>query len=52
MSKTLEDVIWELNDKFVLEKGYNKIIYYAYNESAINLCRKRGYKEDFNEDLK
>ena len=39
-------------EKFVLEKGFSRIIYYAFNESAINLCRKRGYKEMFYEELK
>jgi len=39
-------------EKFVISIGYDKIVYYAYDESAINLCRKRGYKEDFNEGLK
>jgi len=39
-------------EKFVLERDYDKIIYYAYNDSAINLCRKRGYKERFYEELK
>ena len=37
-------------EKFVLERGYDKIVYYAYNDSAINLCRKRGYKERFYEE--
>ncbi|MFW9820862.1 MAG: GNAT family N-acetyltransferase [Candidatus Thorarchaeota archaeon] len=39
-------------EKFVLEKGYEKIIFYAYDESAINICRKRGYSELFYEELK
>lgn len=39
-------------EKFVLEKGFNKLIYYAYNDSAINLCRKRGYKESFYGEVK
>ena len=39
-------------EKFVIDKGYDKIVYYAYNESAINLCRKRGYKESYYESLK
>ena len=37
-------------EKFVLERGYDKIVYYAYNDSAINLCRKQGYKERFYEE--
>ena len=39
-------------EKFVIDKGYDKIVYYAYNESAINLCRKLGYKESYYESLK
>ena len=36
-------------ENFVLERGFSRIIYYAFNDSAINLCRKRGYKERFYE---
>ena len=36
-------------EKFVITKGYNRIVYYTDNESAIYLCRKRGYKEKFND---
>lgn len=39
-------------EKFVLERGYDKLIYYAFNEAAINLCRKRGYEEIFYEEYK
>ena len=39
-------------EKYVISKGYDKIVYYTDNESAINLCQKRGYKEKFNEGLK
>jgi len=39
-------------EKFVISKGYDKIVYYANNESAIKLCRKRGYKEKYYESLK
>jgi GNAT superfamily N-acetyltransferase len=39
-------------EKFVYDKGYNIIIYYADDPAAITLCRQRGYKEDFNEEYK
>ena len=39
-------------EKFVTTKGYNKIVYYTDNKSAIFICRKLGYKESINEGLK
>ena len=39
-------------EKFVTTKGYDKIVYYTDNTSAISICRKLGYKESFNEGLK
>ena len=43
---------FEFFEEFVISKGYDKIVYYANNESAIKLCRKRGYKESYYESLK
>jgi len=43
---------FEFFEKFVTTKGYDKIVYYADNASAISICRKRGYKESYNENLK
>ncbi|MFX0010089.1 MAG: GNAT family N-acetyltransferase [Candidatus Hermodarchaeota archaeon] len=39
-------------EEFILTIGYDKIVYYADNVSAINICRKHGYKEFFNQKLK
>jgi GNAT superfamily N-acetyltransferase len=39
-------------EKFVAEKGYDKLVFYAFNESAISICRKRGYKESYYENEK
>jgi GNAT superfamily N-acetyltransferase len=43
---------FEFFEKFVYEKGYNIMVYYADDPAAIALCRKRGYKEEFNEEFK
>jgi len=32
-------------EKFMKEKGYENIIYYAYNPAAIAICRNRKYRE-------
>jgi hypothetical protein len=32
--------------------GYDSIVYYTDDLAAIALCRQRGYKEAFNEELK
>ena len=50
--KKYGEQFFDFFEKFVLSKGYDKIVYYAYNESAIKLCRKRGYKESYYEGLK
>jgi GNAT superfamily N-acetyltransferase len=39
-------------EDFVLRIGYNSIVYYTDNPAAIGLCRKYGYKEAFNKELK
>jgi GNAT superfamily N-acetyltransferase len=39
-------------EKFVYDKGFDTLIYYTDDPAAIALCRKRGYKEEFNEELK
>ncbi|MHA1931986.1 MAG: GNAT family N-acetyltransferase [Promethearchaeota archaeon] len=43
---------FEFFEKFLYDKGYKTIIYYADDPAAIALCRQRGYKEEFNEELK
>ena len=43
---------FEFFEKFITTKGYDKIVYYTNNDSAINLCRKRGYKESYYDGLK
>lgn len=39
-------------ENFVKTKGYDKIVYYTNNASAISLCRKHGYAESYSEGLK
>jgi len=34
-------------ENFIKKRGYNSIIYYTDNPTAIAICRKRGYREDF-----
>ena len=34
-------------EQFMRDKGYESIIYYAYNPAAIAICRKRGYNEAY-----
>ena len=38
-------------EDFITSKGYNKLVYYTDNASAISICRKRGYKESYYKDL-
>jgi len=28
-------------------RGYEEIVYYAFDPAAVRLCRKRGYKEAY-----
>ena len=39
-------------EDFVKKQKYNFIIYYADHKAAIEICRKRGYKELYNSELK
>ena len=39
-------------EEFVLGIDYNSIVYYTDDPAAIGLCRKFGYKEAFNKELK
>jgi len=39
-------------EKFVLDMGFRLIIFYTDDPAAVSICRNRGYKEEFNEDLK
>ena len=43
---------FEFFEKFIIIRGYNKIVYYADNASAIGISRKRGYKEKYYESQK
>ena len=43
---------FEFFEKFITTKGYDKIVYYADNASAIGISRKRGYKESYYESQK
>ena len=36
---------FEYFEQYIREQGFQGIIYYSENPSAINICRKRGYKE-------
>jgi len=43
--------IFDFFENFVLERGFKHFVYYAFNPAATHLCRKRGYREEFNEQL-
>ncbi|MFX1479469.1 MAG: GNAT family N-acetyltransferase [Promethearchaeota archaeon] len=43
---------FEFFEKFICEKGNNTLVYYTDDPAAITLCRKRGYKEEFNKEVK
>jgi GNAT superfamily N-acetyltransferase len=32
-------------ERFVFEKGHDAIVYYAFDDAAAAICRRRGYKE-------
>ena len=34
-------------EPYVRNKGYEEIVFYAFNPAAVGLCRKRGYKEAY-----
>jgi len=34
-------------EQFIRNKGYDKIVYYAYHPAAITICRQRGYQEAY-----
>lgn len=38
---------FEFFEQFMMDKGYDSIIYYAHHAAALTICRKRGYKEDY-----
>lgn len=44
--------IFEFFEEFLQKRGYHSIIYYADHPAALNICRKRGYKEGFLEKEK
>jgi len=32
-------------EKFMKDKGYSDVVFYAYHPAAVSICRKHGYKE-------
>lgn len=34
-------------EDYIRKKGYNSIVFYAFNPAAIAICRQRGYKEAY-----
>ena len=38
---------FEFFEEFIRRKGYDSFVYYADHPSALAICRKRGYKEDY-----
>ena len=34
-------------EKFVLSRGHDAIVYYAFDKAALTICRRRGYKEAY-----
>lgn len=39
-------------EDFLLRLGYKRIVYYTDNPAALSICRKRGYKAEYNKELK
>jgi GNAT superfamily N-acetyltransferase len=37
---------FEFFENFAKKRGFDSIVYYTGNPAAIDICRKRGYKED------
>jgi GNAT superfamily N-acetyltransferase len=37
---------FEFFEDYAKKRGFDSIVYFSGNASAINICRKRGYKED------
>ena len=37
---------FEFFENYARKRGFDSIVYFLGNASAINVCRKRGYKED------
>ena len=37
---------FEFFEDFAKKRGFDSIVYYSGNRTAIDICRKRGYKED------
>jgi len=42
---------FEYFEELILKKGFKNIVYYANHPAALAICRNRGYKEAFYEDL-
>jgi len=38
---------FEFFEKFISNRGYDSIVYYAYHPAAITICRQRGYQEAY-----
>jgi len=34
-------------EKYMRNKGYDAVVYYAFDPAAVGLCRKRGYREAY-----
>ena len=34
-------------EKFIKDKGFDSIVYYAFHPAAVTICCQRGYKEDY-----
>ncbi|HUW47424.1 MAG TPA: GNAT family N-acetyltransferase [Patescibacteria group bacterium] len=34
-------------EEYIRNKGYESLVYYAFDPAAIGICRKRGYKEGY-----
>jgi GNAT superfamily N-acetyltransferase len=44
--KGYDKKFFEFFEDFAKKRGFDSIVYFSGNASAINICRKRGYKED------
>lgn len=39
-------------EDFLISMGYKTIVYYTDNPAALSICRTRGYKTEYNKELK
>lgn len=40
-------LFFDFFEDYIRNKGYDSLVYYAFDPAAISICRQRGYKEDY-----